>query len=178
MSQEYYPPRSKGKGKGKGRGKGNNNRQPQVDGEGESSNPAQDFQDPQNSEDYAPEDSQRPGYMTVGSGSTSHHATRLQHLIDDDSGYGSLPGSVAGDDFRGPAGSSSSSSSKFPLGSPRTDPTVTGGDMSMQLRQSADPRGQDAAIHQLWYNKHRVTLARAINQVVDLLEGLREMNVT
>lgn len=48
----------------------------------------------------------------------------------------------------------------------------------MQLRQSADPRGQDAAIHQLWYNKHRVTLARAINQVVDLLEGLREMNVT
>ena len=50
--------------------------------------------------------------------------------------------------------------------------------MSMQLRQSADPRGQDAAIHQLWYNKHRVTLARAINQVVDLLEGLREMNVT
>ena len=46
------------------------------------------------------------------------------------------------------------------------------------LRQSSDPRGQDAAIHQLWYNKHRVTLARAINQVVDLLEGLREMNIT
>lgn len=110
--------------------------------------------------------------MTVGSGSTSHHATRLQSLIDNDSGYG---GSITGDDFRGPGGASSSSS-KFPLGSPRIDPTVTG-DMSV-LRQSSDPRTQDAAIHQLWYNKHRVTLGRAINQVVELLEGLRDMNIT
>lgn len=111
--------------------------------------------------------------MTVGSGSTSHHATRLQSLIDNDSGYG---GSVAGDDFRAPAaGASSSSSSKFP-GSPRTDPTVSG-DMGL-FRSSSDPRTQDAAIHQLWYNKHRVTLGRAINQVVELLEGLREMNIT
>ncbi|KAJ9136734.1 Transmembrane GTPase fzo1 [Pleurostoma richardsiae] len=38
--------------------------------------------------------SARPAYMTVGSGSTSEHAARLQALLDKDSGYG---GSNAGD---------------------------------------------------------------------------------
>lgn len=37
----------------------------------------------------------RPQYMTVGSGSTSEHAARLQAMLDEDSGYG---GSIAGGD--------------------------------------------------------------------------------
>ena len=32
--------------------------------------------------------SERPGYMTVGSGSTSQNAARLTSMIDNDSGYG------------------------------------------------------------------------------------------
>lgn len=37
----------------------------------------------------------RPQYMTVGSGSTSEHAARLQAMLDEDSGYG---GSIHGAD--------------------------------------------------------------------------------
>lgn len=33
---------------------------------------------------------QRPSYMTVGSGSTSEHADRLQAMLEVDSGYGSM----------------------------------------------------------------------------------------
>ncbi|KAK3692159.1 hypothetical protein B0T22DRAFT_5824 [Podospora appendiculata] len=36
-----------------------------------------------------------PSYMTVGTGSTSQHAARLQAILEQDSGYG---GSIAGDD--------------------------------------------------------------------------------
>ncbi|RYO82218.1 hypothetical protein DL766_006351 [Monosporascus sp. MC13-8B] len=165
MSQQY----SKRKGKGKGRSPplGHNNQE--EDSQAEHSRHAADTDVPSPTQS-----SGRPAYMTVGSGSTSHHAARLQSLIDNDSGYG---GSIAGDDIM--AAGSTSSSSKFPLGSPRIDPTLNG-DMrqSSQSSHSPDPRGQDAAIHQLWYNKHRVTLGRAINQVVELLEGLREMNAT
>jgi mitofusin len=39
-----------------------------------------------------------------------------------------------------------------------------------------DRRVQANAIHQLWYNQHRVTLARSINNVVQTLKGLQEMN--
>ncbi|KAI1417470.1 hypothetical protein F5Y13DRAFT_151073 [Hypoxylon sp. FL1857] len=111
----------------------------------------------------------RPGYMTVGSGSTSQHAARLQSLIDDDSGYG---GSVAGDD---------AGSSRRPLGSPRTDPSVSS-DMPLQRRSTGNPetdhRNQAAAVSQLWYNKHQAALTRSISRVVELLKSLQEINVT
>ncbi|KAI1484683.1 putative mitochondrial fission protein [Biscogniauxia mediterranea] len=111
----------------------------------------------------------RPAYMTVGSGSTSQHATRLQSLLDNDSGYG---GSIAGDDV---------GSSKYPLGSPRTDPSLAR-DMSM-LRQptgspETDQRNQASAVSQLWYNQQRVSLGRSITKVIELLESLQETNVT
>ncbi|KAI1500417.1 putative mitochondrial fission protein [Biscogniauxia marginata] len=110
-----------------------------------------------------------PAYMTVGSGSTSQHATRLQSLIDNDSGYG---GSIAGDDV---------GSSKLPLGSPRTDPSLAR-DMSMHRQTTGSPesdqRNQAAAVSQLWYNQQRVSLGRSITKVVELLEGLQEINVT
>ncbi|KAI1393611.1 uncharacterized protein F4822DRAFT_18551 [Hypoxylon trugodes] len=117
----------------------------------------------------SPSASGRPGYMTVGSGSTSQHAARLQSLIDDDSGYG---GSVAGDDV---------GSSRRPLGSPRSDPAVSR-DMPLSRRSTGNPetdhRTQVAAISQLWYNQHRAALNRSISRVVELLETLQETNVT
>ncbi|KAI0840387.1 hypothetical protein F5Y06DRAFT_239130 [Hypoxylon sp. FL0890] len=116
-----------------------------------------------------PPASGRPGYMTVGNGSTSQHAARLQSLIDDDSGYG---GSIAGDDV---------GSSRRPLGSPRTDPSVSR-DMPLQRRSNGNPqadhRTQAAAVSQLWYNKHQAALTRSISRVVELLKSLQEINVT
>ncbi|KAF3063666.1 Mitofusin FZO1 [Daldinia childiae] len=116
----------------------------------------------------APSSSGAPGYMTVGSGS-SQYASRLQTLIDDDSGYG---GSIAGDD---------ASSSRRQVGSSRTDPSLSG-DMPLQRRSSTSPdsehRKEAAAIHQMWYNQHRSSLNRAISKVVDLLKTLQETNIT
>ncbi|KAH6624666.1 hypothetical protein B0J18DRAFT_185803 [Chaetomium sp. MPI-SDFR-AT-0129] len=39
-----------------------------------------------------------------------------------------------------------------------------------------DHRPQPGAVHQLWYNQHRATLARAISTVVELLRELQEKN--
>lgn len=93
-----------------------------------------------------------PAYMTVGNGSASEHAHRLQALLDNDSGYG---GSIAGDGT--PL-----------LGAP--------GDHLHQALVDPDRRMQSGAIHQLHYNSHRVALARSINLAIQLLKGLREMN--
>ncbi|KAI1374942.1 hypothetical protein F4677DRAFT_148562 [Hypoxylon crocopeplum] len=126
-------------------------------------------QNPEQGNAQSPSTSGRPTYMTVGSGSTSQHATRLQSLIDNDSGYG---GSIAGDDV---------GSSKRPLGSPRTDPSLSG-DMPLQRQSTSDPetnhRNQAAAVHQLWYNQNRAALNRAISRVIELLQTLQETNLT
>ncbi|ORY68496.1 uncharacterized protein BCR38DRAFT_481982 [Pseudomassariella vexata] len=109
----------------------------------------------------------RPGYVTVGNGSTSHHAARLQSLLDSDSGYG---GSTVGNDIGSP---------RLPMGSPRTDPSR--GDMPLQTSTGhgdTDRRNQAAAIHQLWYNQQRLSLRRSINKVVELLKELQENNAT
>jgi len=147
MSQEYFPPVSKGKGK----------------------SPAEEVDEDITYRTPNASDSGRLAFATIGSGSTSHHATRLQSLLNSDSGYG---GSIAGDE---------PGSSKLPLGSPRTDPSIAGD--VLLARQSTgnaetDQRNQVSAISQLWYNQQRVALGRAINRVVDLLQGLQEMNTT
>ncbi|KAI1075340.1 hypothetical protein F5B20DRAFT_384608 [Whalleya microplaca] len=142
MSQEYFNSKSKGKGPRRSNNRSSNNR---------TTTP--------------PPDSARPAYMTVGSGSTSQHAARLQSLLDHDSGYG---GSVAGDDVGG------SSNSKLPLGSPRIDPSLSG-DMPRHSSEH-DHRTQAAAVHQLWYNQHRASLSRAISKALELLTTLQEMN--
>lgn len=109
----------------------------------------------------------RRTYVTVGSGSKSYHANRLQSMLDHDSGYG---GSIAGEE---------PGSSKLPLGSPRIDPSLHG---ELPRRSTGNPetdqRNQVTAISQLWYNQQRVALGRAINRVVDLLQGLQETNAT
>ena len=113
--------------------------------------------------------STRPQYVTVGSGSTSESAARLQALLDHDSGYG---GSVAGDSFSG-----------APTWNPALTedrPTPSHSPMPRGLEQTSDNdrRIQANAIHQLWYNQHRVTLARSINRVVETLKSLQEMNAS
>ncbi|OLN82725.1 Mitofusin FZO1 [Colletotrichum chlorophyti] len=104
--------------------------------------------------------SSRPQFMTVGSGSTSVHAAHLQSLLDNDSGYG---GSIADGDALVSSGA----------GADRHIPTPVNGQLS-----EADRRSQAGAIHQLWYNQHRVTLGRSINKVIELLKELQEMNVS
>lgn len=124
-------------------------------GEGESSNPDR-------------RRSGRPQYITVGSGSTSESAARLQALLDNDSGYG---GSVAGDNFPGAPTWNPSLAEDRPT--PGHSPIPRG------LTDTPDNEGrrvQANAIHQLWYNQHRVALARSINNVVQTLKGLQEMN--
>jgi mitofusin 2 len=111
----------------------------------------------------------RPQYVTVGSGSTSESAARLQALLDNDSGYG---GSVAGDALNG-----------VPAWNPAVTedrPTPSHSPMPRGSGEAADNdrRVQANAIHQLWYNQHRVTLGRSINRVVETLKGLQEMNAT
>ncbi|XMA15347.1 hypothetical protein WAI453_008138 [Rhynchosporium graminicola] len=109
--------------------------------------------------------SNRPQYMTVGSGSTSESAARLQALLDNDSGYG---GSMAGDTINGAPIWNPTLAEDSPMHSPA-------------LRgegPDADRRVQANAIHQLWYNQHRGTLARSINNVVHTLESLQKMNAS
>ncbi|PMD59306.1 uncharacterized protein K444DRAFT_530559 [Hyaloscypha bicolor E] len=111
----------------------------------------------------------RPQYVTVGSGSTSESAARLQALLDNDSGYG---GSVAGDALNG-----------VPVWNPALTedrPTPSHSPMPRGSGEAADNdrRVQANAIHQLWYNQHRVALGRSINRVVETLKGLQEMNAT
>ncbi len=85
----------------------------------------------------------RPQYVTVGSGSTSESAARLQALLDNDSGYG---GSVAGDALNG-----------VPTWNPALTedrPTPSHSPMPRGPGEAADNdrRIQANAIHQLWYN--------------------------
>jgi mitofusin len=112
----------------------------------------------------------RPQYVTVGSGSTSESAARLQALLDNDSGYG---GSVAGESFNGaPAWNPALTEDRpTPSMSPaRKEQTPDAADN--------DRRIQANAIHQLWYNQHRVALGRSINKVVELLKELQKTNAT
>ncbi|RDL39620.1 p-loop containing nucleoside triphosphate hydrolase [Venustampulla echinocandica] len=115
--------------------------------------------------------SNRPQYVTVGSGSTSESAGRLQALLDNDSGYeGSGRDGINGVPAWNPA-----------LTEDR--PTPEHSPMPLSLGQSNeiadnDRRIQANAIHQLWYNQHRVALGRSINRVVETLKSLQEMNAS
>ncbi|KAK1781610.1 hypothetical protein QBC45DRAFT_50309 [Copromyces sp. CBS 386.78] len=146
MSQDYFP--SKGKAP------------QQHDEHGE----PREFDDGAGQHPQAPGAPTTPAYMTVGTGSTSQHAARLQAMLDNDSGYG---GSIAGDS-RAPSHWDSAVHHDSPLPTPTT----------ATHDEDANRRSQAGAVHQLWYNQHRVTLGRSINAVVELLKKLQEMNVT
>ncbi|QIW95362.1 hypothetical protein AMS68_000880 [Peltaster fructicola] len=102
----------------------------------------------------------RPQYMTVGSGSTSESAAKLQAILDADSGYG---GSIISDD--------ASENSWHP--GPTQDRYVP----SRPEDSSEHERKALAShIHQLFYNQNRTALGRAISQTVETLRNLKEMN--
>jgi len=129
MSQDYFSPKGK--------------------------SPARPDSDTDAPKDAASPPSAVPGYMTVGNGSTSEHAARLQSLLDADSGYG---GSVTGEDHHH-----------------TTAPAASGHTWDMAMHHD---RPQSGALHQMWYNSQRATLGRSINKVLELLEHLQEMNAS
>lgn len=96
--------------------------------------------------------STRPHFMTVGTGPTSEHATRLQNMIDVDSGYG---GSVTGEDHH---------------------TTLTPGSTMNPSSAEQPGGGQASASHQMWYFRQRAILGRSIHKVLDLLQSLQQMN--
>lgn len=109
--------------------------------------------------------------MTVGSGSTSESAARLQALLDNDSGYG---GSVAGDNSI-PGASRWNPALTEDRPTPAHSPMIRG---TTSEAAENERRVQATAIHQLWYNSHRAALGRSINRVVETLKSLQEMNAT
>ncbi|KAK0621416.1 hypothetical protein B0T17DRAFT_617863 [Bombardia bombarda] len=156
MSQEHFSPKAKGKS-------------PQ----GPASNKTRESDDDDsNPTPSAP--SAAPAYMTVGTGSTSQHAARLQAILEQDSGYG---GSIAGDDVSASVFSPAASAA-WDSAVHEDRPIRAQGSSSSSHTTEADRRVQAGAVHQLWYNQHRAKLGRSINAVVELLKGLQEMNVT
>ncbi|KAL6399129.1 mitofusin [Ilyonectria robusta] len=136
MSQDYF--------NGKGKGPLHQDADSDTDSDADNGVP----NDPATS----PPPSSRPNYMTVGNGSASTHAARLQSLLDD-SGYG---GSIAGDSR-----------------------AATLGSYAMDLQHDLKhDRPQSGAIHQMWYNSQRASLGRSINKVLDLLHSLQDMNTS
>jgi mitofusin len=111
-----------------------------------------------------PTASGRPKYVTVGTGSTSESAGRLQALLDqgyEDSGYG------------GSERSGWNPSMMEDRPTPSHTPMARG---ESNEASENERRVQASAIHQLWYNQHRGSLARYINNVVETLQGLQEFN--
>ena len=105
--------------------------------------------------DESPQPVPQTKYVAVGNGHISEHAAHLQHMLggaEEDSGYG---GSVTSEEYHGIAAAAHE-----------------------QARGGHPNTQQVAAIHQMWYNRHRTTLGRAINKTVDILHGLQDMNTT
>lgn len=113
-----------------------------------------------------------PAYMTVGTGSTSQHAARLQAMLEQDSGYG---GSIASDEVS-PTMPGPIPPAAWDSAVQEDRPMRHQASSSSSHLASADHRVQAGAVHQLWYNQHRATLGRAISSVVELLRELQERN--
>lgn len=102
--------------------------------------------------------------MTVGSGSVSESAARLQAMLDNDSGYG---GSITGDETVWNPGPPED---RF---TPAHTPVVPG---ENNPAAEQEHRALASHVHQLFYNQNRTALGRAINQTVETLKRLQEMN--
>jgi mitofusin len=106
----------------------------------------------------------RPQYMTVGSGSTSESASRLQAILDEDSGYG---GSMIGDENMENAWHPGPAQDRF---TPAHTPMGDGSSSEHEKKALA------SHVHQLFYNQNRTALGRAINQTVETMKKLQEIN--
>ena len=101
--------------------------------------------------------------MTVGAGSTSESAARLQAILDEDSGYG---GSMTGDENAWHPGPSQD---RF---TPAHTPMGAGDSNASEHEKKA----LASHVHQLFYNQNRTALGRAINQTVETMKKLQEIN--
>ncbi|KAK3113051.1 mitofusin [Teratosphaeriaceae sp. CCFEE 6253] len=110
---------------------------------------------------------QQRQYMTVGSGSTSESAARLQAMLDEDSGYG---GSVADGEAAENVWHPGPSEDRF---TPDHTPVKPG---ESNVASENERRVVASHVHQLFYNQNRTALARAINQTVETLRKLQDMN--
>lgn len=107
--------------------------------------------------------------MTVGTGSTSESAARLQAILDEDSGYG---GSETGTSF--------GEENAWHPGPPQDRFTPTSstpaGPGEGNVASEHERRALASHVHQLFYNQNRTALGRAINQTVETMKRLQEMN--
>lgn len=105
--------------------------------------------------------------MTVGSGSTSESASRLQALLDEDSGYGGslVDGENAENVWHPGPTADRFTPEHTPVGPGETNPA-----------SEHEKRALASHVHQLFYNQNRTALGRAINQTVETLKKLQEMN--
>jgi mitofusin len=159
MSQEYFSP--------KGKSVPRYGDEERYDGESENASSSSHPNAP-----MAPVASAAPGYMTVGTGSTSQYAAHLQAMLEQDSGYG---GSMAGDEVS-PSMSGPSAAAAWDAAVHADRPIPRQASSSSNHITAADHRAQAGAVHQLWYNQHRATLGRAISTVVELLRELQDKN--
>ncbi|KIV93531.1 hypothetical protein PV10_04741 [Exophiala mesophila] len=111
-----------------------------------------------------------PQYMTVGSGGQSSHAGALMQQLENDSGYGSMPGDVqqSGGEMR-----AWEDELLRDRPTPAHTPQINGQPASMSDNEK---RALASHVHQLYYNQNRVALAKAISQTVEMLKQLQEMN--
>lgn len=109
----------------------------------------------------------RPQYMTVGSGSTSESAARLQAILDEDSGYG---GSMMGDENMENAWHPGPAEDRF---TPAHTPMRPG---ESSAASEHERKALASHVHQLFYNQNRTALGRAINQTVETMKKLQEIN--
>ncbi|KAF1983232.1 hypothetical protein K402DRAFT_466250 [Aulographum hederae CBS 113979] len=126
-------------------------------------------QAPTPSDNHRPQHGGRPGYMTVGSGSTSESASRLAAMLDEDSGYG---GSIA-DDNSIARGWHPGITDDRPM--PAHTPTLPG---ESTPASEHERRTLASHVHQLYYNQNKTALGRAITRTVDTLKKFQEFNAT
>jgi GTP-binding protein EngB required for normal cell division len=107
----------------------------------------------------------RPGYMTVGSGSTPEAAARLMSMLDQDSGYG---GSLA-------EGEGSSQSWHLNMGEDRPTPPPT--EIFSGASGNLEQEKQRSHVLQMRYNNNKNALARAIHGSIDMLKTFQEENL-
>lgn len=108
-----------------------------------------------------------PQYMTVGSGSTSESAARLQAILDEDSGYG---GSMTGGENMENAWHPGPSQDRY---TPAHTPMGPG---ESNAASEHERKALASHVHQLFYNQNRTALGRAINQTVETMKKLQEIN--
>ncbi|ETN45129.1 uncharacterized protein HMPREF1541_10006 [Cyphellophora europaea CBS 101466] len=111
-----------------------------------------------------------PSFMTVGAGSDPSHAAALMAQLEQDSGYGSMPG-----DSQATGGEMRAWEDGLLRDRPTPAHTPRPNGHSQSLTET-EKRVLASHVHQLQYNQNRVALAKAIGQTVELLKQLQEMN--